>query len=298
MRRPIIAVVASAALVLSACSSGGDGGTIPSATATESPMAAAVSVTATEYAFSVPAEVPGGVVEMRFSNTGGLPHEFGFIRIKEGKTEADVEAVITSREEPPGWMHDVAGVPGLSPNQSVTVTRTLGAGSYVFICYFPDPEGTPHAALGMSELFTIAGDTGAALPVPDAIITATDDGLQVPTLDSRRASGAVRERRLAASRTVHRRVRARDGRQGRRPVDRGRVRGRTTRDLPWRHANDPGRRVGLPHDRPRARRGVHGARLLDEVDGDVHGHLAESRGSLEPTTTRTRRGTCSVPSCA
>jgi hypothetical protein len=182
MRRPIITAVASAALVLSACSSGGDGGTTPSATASESPKAAAVNVTATEYAFSVPAEVAGGVVEMRFTNTGGLPHEFGFIRIKEGKTEVDVEAVITSREEPPGWMHDIAGVPGLSPNQSVTVTRTLGAGSYVFICYFPDPEGTPHAALGMSELFTIAGDTGAALPVPDATITATDDGLQVPTL--------------------------------------------------------------------------------------------------------------------
>jgi hypothetical protein len=33
-------------------------------------------------------------------------------------------------------------------------------GSYVFVCFFPDPEGTPHAALGMYELFTIAGDTG------------------------------------------------------------------------------------------------------------------------------------------
>lgn len=184
MRRSIIAAVASGALVLTACSSGGGGGTTPSATATESPEAAAVNVTATEYAFDVPAEVAGGVVEMRFTNTGGLPHEFGFIQIEEGKTEADVEAVITSGEEPPGWMHDVAGVPGLSPNQSVTVTRTLGAGSYVFMCFFPDAEGTPHAALGMFELFTIVGDTGAALPVPDATITATDDGLQVPTLTS------------------------------------------------------------------------------------------------------------------
>jgi len=54
----------------------------------------------------------------------------------------------------------------------------------VFLCFFPDPQGTPHAALGMYELFTIAGDSGAALPEPDATITATDAGLQLPTLSS------------------------------------------------------------------------------------------------------------------
>jgi hypothetical protein len=36
----------------------------------------------------------------------------------------------------------------------------------------------------MYELFTIVGDSGAALPEPDATITATDDGLQIPTLAS------------------------------------------------------------------------------------------------------------------
>ena len=89
-----------------------------------------------------------------------------------------------SGEEPPEWAEDVAGVPALSPRQSVAITRTLEPGSYVFLCFFPDPEGTPHAALGMYELFTIAGDSGAALPEPDATITALDDGLQLPTLGS------------------------------------------------------------------------------------------------------------------
>jgi hypothetical protein len=88
----------------------------------------------------------------------------------------------------------VAGVPALSPGQSVEVTRTLEPGSYVFLRFFPDPEGTPHAALGMYELFTIAGDSGAALPEPDATITATDAGLQLPTL--------VPARRRWSSRTV------------------------------------------------------------------------------------------------
>ena len=69
-----------------------------------------------------------------------------------------------------------------SPGQSLEVTRTLEPGSYRFLCFFPDPEGTPHAAFGMYELFTIAGDSGAALPEPDATITATDAGLRLPTL--------------------------------------------------------------------------------------------------------------------
>ena len=172
MRRPLIAIVGSTALLLTACSSDDGGGTSPAS----SPKATTVEVGATEYSFDVPEEVAGGVVRMRFTNTGGLPHE--------GKTEEDVRAVIESGGEPPDWAEDVAGVPGLSPGEAITVTRTLEPGTYAFLCFFPDPEGTPHAALGMYEVFTIAGDTGLTAPEPDATITTTDDGLDVPALSA------------------------------------------------------------------------------------------------------------------
>lgn len=175
-----LALFAAAALALSACASDGDeGGGGPT---TSAPATTVVDVSATEYEFDVPAEVTGGVVEMQFTNTGGLPHEFAFARIEEGKTEADIKAVIDSGEEPPKWAEDMAGVPALSPGQSITVTRSLEPGSYAFLCFFPDPEGTPHASLGMYKLFTIAGDTGATLPEPDATIRATEDGLQLSSL--------------------------------------------------------------------------------------------------------------------
>jgi hypothetical protein len=92
--------------------------------------------------------------------------------------------VIDSGQEPPDWAEDIAGVPALSPGEAITVTRTLEPGSYAFLCFFPDPEGTPHAELGMYEVFSIAGDTGFTLPDPDATIKATDDGLQVPALSA------------------------------------------------------------------------------------------------------------------
>jgi len=102
-------------------------------------------------------------------------------------TDASIAIALVSRvsllaEKRPEWAEDIAGVPALSPGEAITVTRTLEPGSYAFLCFFPDPEGTPHAALGMYEVFTIAGDTGLTLPEPDATITATDDGLQVPEL--------------------------------------------------------------------------------------------------------------------
>ena len=182
MKRSLVSL-GSIALLLTACSSDdGGGGTTPPAAPEEE--ATAVEVGATEYSFDVPAEVAGGVVEMRFTNSGGLPHEFAFARIDEGKTEEDVQAVIESGGEPPPWAEDIAGVPGLSPGEAITVTRTLEPGSYAFLCFFPDPEGTPHAALGMYEVFTVAGDTGLTAPEPDATISATDDGLQVPALSA------------------------------------------------------------------------------------------------------------------
>ena len=176
MRRRHV-LMAVAALVVTGCTGDGDEAGPPG-----TPTPRPVEVTATEYSFDVPAQVTGGVVSLRLSNTGSLPHEFGFGRIDEGKTEADVKAVIEAGREPPKWFEDVAGVPGLSPGRSITVTRTLEPGTYVFMCFFPDPKGTPHAVLGMYEVFTISGDTAAALPQSDAVIAATEDSLEIPAL--------------------------------------------------------------------------------------------------------------------
>jgi hypothetical protein len=140
-----------------------------------------VEVTATEYAFDVPTQVTGGVVEMRFTNNGAFPHEFALSRIDKGRTEADVQVALEG-PRPPKWAEDLGGVSALSPGESITVTRTLEPGSYVLLCFLPDEDGMPHALMGMYELFTVTGDAGVALPQSDAIITATDDALQVPAL--------------------------------------------------------------------------------------------------------------------
>jgi hypothetical protein len=180
MRSEAKIVALAGALLLAACASGDGGEASPAPEA--SPEPEVVEVGATEYAFTVPAQVRGGVVTMRFTNTGGLPHEFGFGRIDPGRGLEDVREVVEAGEEPPDWMDDVGGVPALSPDRSVTVTRTLEPATYVFLCYFPSPEGTPHAQLGMFTTFEIAGDTGAAPPQADLVISAGGEGLSVPEI--------------------------------------------------------------------------------------------------------------------
>ena len=180
MRRVVATVSAVGAVLLVACTSDGGGAARPTPTLSSAPSV--VEVGATEYEFSVPPDVRGGVVTMRFTNTGSLPHEFAFGRIDPGRGLEDVRQVLESGEEPPDWMHDVAGVPALSPDRSVTVTRTLEPATYVFLCFFPSPDGTPHAQLGMYTTFQIAGDTGEAPPRADLTISAGGQGLSVPEI--------------------------------------------------------------------------------------------------------------------
>jgi len=144
-----------------------------------------VMVNATEYSFALPQRATGGVVTLQLANVGSVVHEFAFGRIDAGKTLDDLKAALDTRKDPSNfpWAHDLAGVSALSPGQEVDVTRELTEpGTYAFFCFIPNADGVPHYTLGMIAGFTLSGTSAASLPTPDATITATDDGFQVPAL--------------------------------------------------------------------------------------------------------------------
>lgn len=89
----------------------------------------------------------------------------------------------SGQEEPPPWFRDVAGVPLLSPGEKLSTTRELEAGTYVFLCFIPSPQGVSHVNLGMLRPLVLSGDSGAELPEPNAVITASADGYAIPDLD-------------------------------------------------------------------------------------------------------------------
>lgn len=146
-----------------------------------------VEVRGDEYAYVLPERIEGGVVTMRFTNTGEELHEYALARLDEGKTRADVDAFLADPDSlqggPPDWIEDVGGVPTLSQDEEVSITRELASGTYVLLCFVPAPDGRPHIAHGMVRTFEVGEAGDAVLPEPDAVITATDDGFEIPELE-------------------------------------------------------------------------------------------------------------------
>jgi hypothetical protein len=169
--------------------------------------APAIRVEGRDYAFVMPDRIQGGVVAMDFSNRGSELHEYSLSRLDPGKTLADVNEVLAKGEEPPGWVHDIGGVPVLTPGAQIWITRKLRPGSYVFLCFIPDPKGRPHYSLGMKRLFKVAGDSGAKPPPPDGVIVAGEKAFRMPklkagrqTLELRNGASKPREFNLAGLR--------------------------------------------------------------------------------------------------
>lgn len=178
-----IGSVFAALLVLSAC-----GGDERSSDGTGEPAEEAgtnvVRVGASEYAFSMPAEIEGGVVSLELVNEGEEHHEFAFGRLEEG---ADIEDVIEQMQKGGRGgesSEDLAGVSVVSPGVTMTMVRELEPGTYFFLCAFPTQDFTPHLAKGMYTSFEVTGDAGAESPEADATVVATDEGFEVPELAS------------------------------------------------------------------------------------------------------------------
>jgi len=159
-----------------------------------------VTVDGGEYAYVMPDEIEGGVVSMRFRNTGKELHEFAFGRIDGGHTIDETIRDLFANDGKVPYATDIGGVPLLSPGEEITITRRLEPGTYGLLCFFPSPDGKSHLELGMKREFRVAGDSGAQLPEPHAVITATKAGFDVPpieagrrTIELRNESGEDRE---------------------------------------------------------------------------------------------------------
>lgn len=128
---PVAATVALA-LILAGCSSGGGAATVaPSASSAGSPAAggSTVEITASEYKFDPSTvSVPAGEVSFHVTNKGTEEHEF---EIFNGETVVDE-------------------VEGLVPGLDRTLTVTLDAGDYTFVCLL-----NGHDQAGMKGTLTV-----------------------------------------------------------------------------------------------------------------------------------------------
>lgn len=169
-----------------------------------SPGAYVVEVTAEDYAFRAPDEIPSGWTTLRFRNEGEETHFLFLTRLPDGRTFDDyVEDVGVPLNELwyamrsgeidkaeagerlgrvlPEWFGSARqmGGPGLvAPGGTAQTTLKLEPGSYVLECYMKTPEGEFHALDGMARPLTVTGEpSGASAPEADIRIMLSNDGI-------------------------------------------------------------------------------------------------------------------------
>jgi hypothetical protein len=85
---------------------------------------AVVTVEASDYALSLPAQVPAGVVTFRVVNNDKELHHAQVIRLESGKTAGDYMKAYTDKGAMPGWVRYLggpAGTPSGQEHHSITV---------------------------------------------------------------------------------------------------------------------------------------------------------------------------------
>lgn len=142
-----------------------------SANSAESPKAApaTVTMTARDFAFDAPAQIPGGAVTLQIRNSGKEVHQAQLVRLEGGKTGQDLIAAMKTPGPPPAWMKFVGGPNAVAPGHDVSATSVLEPGQYAYLCLIPSPDGMMHAAKGMMRPFEVtAAPSGAATSLPEA----------------------------------------------------------------------------------------------------------------------------------
>lgn len=179
------AAAAFLTLVLVSCGEGGDPS--PEGVQDQPDTAAtnAIDVTMADYSFDVQGDAKSGPLVVDFTNSGQELHHGIIGKLGEGKTLADVRQFLESGEQgpPPPWFDDSPpDMTLISPGEKAGVVIDAHEGTYVMLCFMPDPQGKPHVASGMFQTFDVAADGDVADIDPDASLSMTEDGVEAPEL--------------------------------------------------------------------------------------------------------------------
>lgn len=147
-----------------------------------------IVVTATDYAFDLPATFPGGLVSMELVNDGAEPHFAAFTRPVEGATIEDVRAAINAAESgaaptgPPPFV-EYAALGTVDPGGTSRMTVNLPAGEYLVYCALPSPKGKTHNLLGMMSEVEVAPGRTQGLPDTQGTVPVADFAMgEIPDL--------------------------------------------------------------------------------------------------------------------
>jgi hypothetical protein len=149
-----------------------------------------LTVKAGEYTYVLKGSPKAGWTQINFENAGVEDHMLAMFKLKPGTTNAQLKKAVLSSDQnalekiaAPGGDPTVFGTPApLSSKASTTTMTKLAAGTYGMACFFPAPDGSPHAAHGMYKVFKVSGKSSATPPTDGVSeVTITDAGITAPS---------------------------------------------------------------------------------------------------------------------
>jgi hypothetical protein len=135
-----------------------------------------VEITASEYKFDVPDQIPAGLTMFKLNNTGKEMHHATLIKLDSGKTLNDLMEGMKNMKPgtpPPGWVIPAGGPNAAAPGNSSSLIQVLEPGNYAIVCFIPDAKGVPHVQHGMAKALTVTPNATANTTEPNADITVT-----------------------------------------------------------------------------------------------------------------------------
>lgn len=208
MQRSYHKVAALVVTALAACQPADRTETAETETAEAAPEVGVVEVTAREYAFEAPAEIPSGWTTFRMVNAGEQEHFLALWPLPDDRTFDDyVEEILGTFEtlgaqyaageidrptfleqlggQLPEWFPSAiqgAGGPGLtSPGRTSQATVYLEPGNYVMECYVRSPDGQYHSMLGMIRPLAVTEQPSGG-PEPETDVQMTLSNYSIETV--------------------------------------------------------------------------------------------------------------------
>jgi hypothetical protein len=197
-------------VVVPGCSSGakratGDGSsTTTTSTVAPVPIVPAVTITARDYGFDLPAVVEGGVIRLTLQNNGKRKHEAVIVAAGDTpvpKLAQDLVPIVLGQGTPtPAYIRFNGGVSLVPGGATAESTLTLPVGRYAVVCTLTDIDSLDsdeaaedgeeptlaaqqfHFERGMVAAFEVKPANAATLPATDGTVVARDWSFEVPPL--------------------------------------------------------------------------------------------------------------------
>ena len=117
--------------------------------------AADVTMTLSDYDFSVSKPITSATRTIHVRNTAEQTHEVVFIKLNPGVTAQQfVAAMEKPQGPPPGAI--VGGITGIDKGRTNDLSMTFTPGEYAMLCFVPDAkDGKSHLAHGMMKQFSV-----------------------------------------------------------------------------------------------------------------------------------------------